>query len=149
MCIRDSCNLRELCLPVGLHAQDLTRLDGLVAKRRSVPRGEHLFRNGERFEALYAVPPMYHMNLDEYGKHRKRMLSHYGFVSPILRELGMVALTDFAWLTADRLVQQTVFGDAGEIVANFGHDPYHHGGLLVPARGVVARVRGKTTTYVP
>ena len=50
-----SCNLRELCLPVGLHAQDLTRLDGLVAKRRSVPRGEHLFRNGERFEALYAV----------------------------------------------------------------------------------------------
>lgn len=100
-------------------------------------------------EALYAVPPMYHMNLDEYGKHRKRMLSHYGFVSPILRELGMVALTDFAWLTADRLVQRTVFGDAGEIVANFGHDPYHHGGLLVPARGVVARVRGKTTTYVP
>lgn len=50
-----SCNLRELCLPVGLHARELARLDGLVAKRRSVPRGEHLFRNGERFEALYAV----------------------------------------------------------------------------------------------
>jgi CRP/FNR family transcriptional regulator len=50
-----SCNLRELCLPVGLHARDLVRLDGLVDKRRSVPRGEHLFRNGERFEALYAV----------------------------------------------------------------------------------------------
>ncbi len=50
-----SCNLRELCLPVGLNPQDLSRLDGLVAKRRTLPRGEHLFRNGERFEALYAV----------------------------------------------------------------------------------------------
>lgn len=50
-----SCNLRELCLPVGLNASELDQLDGLVAKRRAVPRGEHLFRNGERFEALYAV----------------------------------------------------------------------------------------------
>jgi CRP/FNR family transcriptional regulator len=50
-----SCNLRELCLPVGLNPAELQQLDGLVAKRRSVPRGEHLFRNGERFEALYAV----------------------------------------------------------------------------------------------
>lgn len=50
-----SCNLRELCLPVGLNASELDQLDGLVAKRRSVPRGEHLFRNGEHFEALYAV----------------------------------------------------------------------------------------------
>jgi CRP/FNR family transcriptional regulator len=50
-----SCNLRELCLPVGLSSADLNQLEGLVAKRRNVPRGEHLFRNGERFEALYAV----------------------------------------------------------------------------------------------
>ena len=50
-----SCNLRELCLPVGLDAGELQQLDGLVDKRRSVKRGEHLFRNGERFEALYAV----------------------------------------------------------------------------------------------
>ncbi|MDR7270243.1 CRP/FNR family transcriptional regulator [Pelomonas saccharophila] len=50
-----SCNLRELCLPVGMTANDLARLDGLVDKRRSVPRGGHLFRNGEHFEAIYAV----------------------------------------------------------------------------------------------
>jgi CRP/FNR family transcriptional regulator len=50
-----SCNLRELCLPVGLNSGELQKLDGLVAQRRTVPRGEHLFHNGERFEALYAV----------------------------------------------------------------------------------------------
>jgi len=50
-----SCNLRELCLPVGLNARELQQLDGLVDKRRSVARGDHLFRNGDRFAALYAV----------------------------------------------------------------------------------------------
>ena len=50
-----SCNLRELCLPVGMNAKELDQLDGMVTNRRTVPRGDHLFRNGERFEALYAV----------------------------------------------------------------------------------------------
>ncbi len=50
-----SCNLRELCLPMGLSTNDIDQLDTLVAKRRNVPRGEHLFRNGERFDAIYAV----------------------------------------------------------------------------------------------
>jgi CRP/FNR family transcriptional regulator len=50
-----SCNLRELCLPVGLSADDLGRLDKLVATRRSVPRGQALFRTGESFTSIYAV----------------------------------------------------------------------------------------------
>ena len=50
-----SCNLRELCLPVGFSDALLERLDNLVAARRSVRRGDTLFRSGERFEAVYAV----------------------------------------------------------------------------------------------
>ena len=50
-----SCNLRELCLPVGLSHENLDRLDSLVAARRPVARGESLFRAGEVFLSLYAV----------------------------------------------------------------------------------------------
>src|SRR5438105_1857498 len=50
-----SCNLRELCLTVGFSDQELERLDTLVTLRRSVRRGEALFRNGEPFVAVYAV----------------------------------------------------------------------------------------------
>ncbi|RRD58582.1 fumarate/nitrate reduction transcriptional regulator Fnr [Comamonadaceae bacterium OH2545_COT-014] len=50
-----NCNLRELCLPVGLSPSDLGRLDELVATRRKVKRGTALFSNGERFTALYAI----------------------------------------------------------------------------------------------
>ena len=50
-----SCNLRELCLPVGMSHDQLERLDTMVATRRTVPRGDTLFRVGDDFAALYAV----------------------------------------------------------------------------------------------
>jgi len=50
-----SCNLRELCLPVGMSNQQLERLDDIVATRRTVARGDALFRVGDAFTALYAV----------------------------------------------------------------------------------------------
>jgi CRP/FNR family transcriptional regulator len=50
-----ACNLRELCLPVGLSAPDLERLDSLVAQRRQLARGDDLFRAGDRFTSVYAV----------------------------------------------------------------------------------------------
>jgi CRP/FNR family transcriptional regulator len=50
-----SCNLRELCLPVGLSHDDLDQLDALIATRRSVARGDTLFRSGDAFQSLYAV----------------------------------------------------------------------------------------------
>ena len=50
-----NCNLRELCLPVGLTPQEFARLDALVATRRSIRRGEALFRAGDAFKSVYAV----------------------------------------------------------------------------------------------
>jgi CRP/FNR family transcriptional regulator len=50
-----SCNLRELCLPVGMSNEQLDHLDTMVATRRAVPRGDTLFRAGDEFQSLYAV----------------------------------------------------------------------------------------------
>lgn len=50
-----SCNLRELCLPVGMSTDQMLKLDSLVATRRTVSRGDTLFRSGEDFQSLYAV----------------------------------------------------------------------------------------------
>ena len=50
-----SCNLRELCMPLGLTADELERVDDLVASRRRVKRGTSLFRNGDPFTNLYAI----------------------------------------------------------------------------------------------
>jgi len=50
------CNLREVCLPVGLTREELELVDRrLVAVRRKVARGETLYRAGDRFDSVYAV----------------------------------------------------------------------------------------------
>jgi CRP/FNR family transcriptional regulator len=50
-----NCNLRELCLPVGLSREEIAGLDELVYVRRTIPRGDSLFRIGDAFHSLYAV----------------------------------------------------------------------------------------------
>jgi CRP/FNR family transcriptional regulator len=50
-----SCNLRELCLPVGLSQENIDQIDTLVGQRRQVPRGEALFRSGDPFQSIFAV----------------------------------------------------------------------------------------------
>ena len=50
-----NCNLRELCMPVGLSDQDMNRLDDLVAVRKKIKRGDTLFTNGQAFTSLYAI----------------------------------------------------------------------------------------------
>ncbi len=49
------CNLRELCLPYGLNGEEMERLDAMVGSRRRVRRAQHLYRTGEKFEAIYAI----------------------------------------------------------------------------------------------
>lgn len=49
------CNLKELCLPLGLDNHELEKIDGLIAARRKIKRQQHLYRAGEPFEAIYAI----------------------------------------------------------------------------------------------
>jgi CRP/FNR family transcriptional regulator, anaerobic regulatory protein len=50
-----SCCLQAVCLPSSLAAPDLERFDNIVSQQRKVARGASLYRNGDAFEALYAV----------------------------------------------------------------------------------------------
>lgn len=50
-----NCNLRELCMPVGLSTLELQKLDTIVATRKRVKQGQHLFSSGDTFTTLYAI----------------------------------------------------------------------------------------------
>jgi CRP/FNR family transcriptional regulator, anaerobic regulatory protein len=50
-----SCNLRELCLPGVLCADDLARVENVVYARRRLKRGDTLFTAGGEFSAIYAI----------------------------------------------------------------------------------------------
>ena len=42
-------------MPLGLNESELERVDEVVATRRKVARGDNLFRNGDKFNALFAI----------------------------------------------------------------------------------------------
>jgi CRP/FNR family transcriptional regulator, anaerobic regulatory protein len=50
-----NCGLFALCLPVDLTPGDVERLDKIVRRNRPLHRGDHLFREGECFTALFIV----------------------------------------------------------------------------------------------
>ena len=50
-----NCSVRELCLPIGLSPEEMSKVDDIVFVRRPIRRGEHLFRLGEPFDSLYAA----------------------------------------------------------------------------------------------
>ena len=50
-----NCHLRELCLPCGMEGTDIERLDSMMFSRRRIKAGTSLYREGDRFEFIYAV----------------------------------------------------------------------------------------------
>ncbi len=50
-----SCSVRELCLPVGLTAEQMKQVDRVVAHRSRLKKHQALYRAGESFNALYAI----------------------------------------------------------------------------------------------
>ena len=50
-----SCHLRDLCLPCGMAVADVDRLDSMKFARRKIKAGQTLYREGDRFQFIYAV----------------------------------------------------------------------------------------------
>ena len=49
------CSLQQLCLPAGISADEMQRLDDIVKRKRPVERGERLFRPGDALDAVYVA----------------------------------------------------------------------------------------------
>jgi CRP/FNR family transcriptional regulator len=50
-----TCAMRHLCMPEGLCASDVAKLENIISVTRRVKRGDPLFRAGDRFDALFAL----------------------------------------------------------------------------------------------
>lgn len=50
-----NCSLHPLCLPLALSVEDMDSLDSIIKRGRPIQKGEHLFYQGDEFNAIYAV----------------------------------------------------------------------------------------------
>ncbi len=99
-------------------------------------------------ELLYMVPPLYHINLDTFKKHKEIIKRFYDFFSPLHMKLGFSQMTDFSWLDNERLVQRTVFANKVEIVANFSNKQFNYGGVILPERSVLVKWHDSRRTQI-
>lgn len=98
-------------------------------------------------QLLYGVPPMWTLDRRAIEAHAPRMVAHNRVFEPIHREIGGAPMTDFEWLTPDRLVQRSRFGGKVELTANFGARP-HDG---IPTLCIRSRwlADGRTEDFCP
>mgnify|MGYP003606626615 FL=1 len=76
----------------------------------------------ELAQLLYNVPPLYHLSAATLKQRLPMIQRQDGFFRPLHERLATQAMTDFRWLSNDRLVQQTTFADGTRLVANFAQE---------------------------
>lgn len=50
-----TCSLSALCLPLSLSLEDIDQLNSIIKRRQPLKKGEHLFRQGDSFDSVFAV----------------------------------------------------------------------------------------------
>ncbi len=50
-----NCRLNSICLPLALDNDDIEQLDDIVQRSRPLQKGQHLYREGDNFQSVFAV----------------------------------------------------------------------------------------------
>jgi hypothetical protein len=104
-------------------------------------KSKDLAKTVELLELLYNIPPLYHLNLEEFHKRKQQIQRHYAFFSPLHRQLAEMPMTNFKWLTPDHSVQLTTFGETMDIVANFSGNGFEFQKVTVHPQSILAKDR--------
>ena len=50
-----NCRLNSICLPLALENDDIVHLDSIIQRTKPVQKSQHLYREGDDFQSVYAV----------------------------------------------------------------------------------------------
>ncbi len=50
-----NCSLSELCIPRGLSHKDVERIGDIVSRKKSLRKGDYLYRQGDKFRGILAI----------------------------------------------------------------------------------------------
>ncbi len=87
-------------------------------------------------EMFYQYPPLYNLNYDFFQMNKDRIAHHYEFYSRSQPLTVKFHVTDFAFLTSDRLVQRIQFGNI-QLVANYSSANYEFKGHEIPGKTIL------------
>ena len=100
-------------------------------------------------EVLYNTAPMYHIDRDEWDKHKAEIIKHNNVWSVFNKKAIQEEMTNFEILTEDNLVQKTQFGNNLTVVANFKDESYEFEGEIVKPQSLIIKEGTQVTHYAP
>jgi hypothetical protein len=89
-------------------------------------------------ELLYGVPPLEHVSGQTLSKWLKDFVPYYKVFTRLHRAIAFTGMTAFEWLTPDRLVQKSTFGNQARVTVNFSETPWRN----LPARSAQIDISG-------
>lgn len=100
---------------------------------------------------LYNTPLNYTLNAQTIAEEGPRMATMQKFFATLQEAAGTEPMTDFQWLSDDRMVQRTIFGDGKLVVtANFGDSAFEDAEVGGIEPGCVSTsIGGTITTLCP
>jgi len=87
------------------------------------------------FNLLYGLPGLYSFRAADWELLKNDILASHRLLSPIARESSFSRMTAFYWLTPDKTVQRSVFGELLTVTVNFGESEYREGDDILPPGG--------------
>ena len=83
-----------------------------------------LWPKRDLFNVLYGTPPMFMFTRGFWDQNKDRFARSYKDVCAVARKVGYAEMLDHRFLTVDRSVQQTRFGNGVIVTVNFGDKPF-------------------------
>jgi hypothetical protein len=136
------------CIPIYTHQSDRPRPDDpvkilhhvLYAEMPVYYFGDHIYWEDpkqdyvieDEHRALYSQGGRFN-RIDQFIKNT------YEFLSPLHKLTATMPMTDHAFLTSNRKVEKTVFGDDVEVVVNYGERPVSISDVVLPQWGFLVK----------
>ena len=67
---------------------------------------------------------MYFFTRESFGKQKGSLAASYAVATSVAKATFGVPMSDYRWLSADRMVQQSVFENGVVATVNFGDKPF-------------------------
>ena len=101
------------------------------------------------YELLYNVPPLYHLDEVEWNKHKQEITQHLKVWNEVHEKAVKEEMTDFAYLSEDKLVQLASYGKNIKIIVNFSNEEIEIQRTKIKAKSAFINNHGKKTMYTP
>ncbi|RRG91589.1 glycoside hydrolase, partial [Clostridioides difficile] len=100
-------------------------------------------------EVLYNTPPMYYIDRTEWEKHKDEIISNNKVWSAFNKKAIKKEMTDFKFISEDRLVQMTEYGEDLKVLVNFSQKDIKYNDEVIKANSLVIYDADSKVIYKP